>query len=162
MAKRSPFDGVKMPTRAQTLESEAHNRDTHITTREEEFAKRPRREQARAKAQELREGWPRDVNAESAMRLGILPGHRTSQEMPRAESAPSFGPMPVNRVIRAIAEMGADYAIHGSSAPSVTDASPAVPPKPRETSRFREIAQRIEESERTPQLRVRSATPKKG
>jgi hypothetical protein len=136
------------------------NRKSSPPTAEEEFAALPRWKQSRANKQELQEGWPVYIPPEDFSTGRGIKGHRFFREQPKTSARPEVGPKPLNNAVAKVIEVLADYATYGKVEPDRTNASPSTPPNPQEATRFRDIVQRIEESERTPQLKVRP--PKKG
>ena len=141
------------------------NRKSASPTAEEEFAALPRWKQSRANKQELQEGWPRNVSYSPNQDPNIQLGHRTTKERPPTSGAPQFGNPMMTKIVGEIGHTLLDILDFKAPKRDPTDvgnAWPPTPPRPQEASRFRDIVQRIEEAERTPQLKVRSAKPTKG
>ena len=138
------------------------NRKSRLPTAEEEFAALPRREQSRSNKQELQEGWPVYIPREDFSTGRAQKGHRFFREQPKTSSRPEVGPKSLNNAVGKVIEALSDYATYGKANPHPTNASPPTPPDPQKASRFREIVRRIEESQRTPQLKVRSSKSTKG
>lgn len=141
------------------------SRKSASPTAEEEFAALPRWKQSQANKQELQQGWPRDVPYSPNQDPSIRLGHRTTQERPPTSGAPQFGTKATTEIVGKIAQTlmdVLDFKAPQRDPTDVENAWPPTPPRPQEAQHFRDIAQRIAESERAPQLKVRSSTPKKG